>query len=229
MLNKYTKYYKTLHNDISIPQDHIKYISNIEYIPKVVFDIGSAVLHWTKEAKKIWPNATYIAFEAMKEVEEFYKEMNQECILEVLSDVVGRKVVYNCHPINLGGNSYYKENEKYSKAAKNIYTKEYEQNRTTITLDQIMEVFKYPQPDLIKIDTQGSELDILKGAQNTIKGVKHLIVELQHVQYNIGAKLVDESLEYINSLGFELFPTRTANKYFCGNGPDADYHFIRKN
>ena len=87
---------------------------------------------------------------------------------------------------------------------------------------------KYPQPDLIKIDTQGSELDILKGAENTIKGVKHLIVELQHVQYNIGAKLVDESIEYIFSLGFELVPTGNDNKYFCGNGPDADYHFIRK-
>jgi hypothetical protein len=141
---------------------------------------------------------------------------------------VGRKVLYNCHPINLGGNSYYKENEEYSKAAKDIYTKEYEQDRSTTTIDYIMEVNKYPQPDLIKIDTQGSELDILKGAKNTIKGVNHLIVELQHVQYNIGAKLVDESIEYIFSLGFELVPTGNDNKYFCGNGPDADYHFIRK-
>jgi FkbM family methyltransferase len=228
MNKKYTEYYKTLHNDISIPQDHINYISHVDYTPKVIFDIGAAVLHWTKEAKKIWPKAKYIAFEAMTEVEDFYREMNQECTLEVLSDVVGRKVLYNCHPINLGGNSYYKENEEYSKAAKDIYTKEYEQDRSTTTIDYIMEVNKYPQPDLIKIDTQGSELDILKGAENTIKGVKHLIVELQHVQYNIGAKLVDESIEYIFSLGFELVPTGNDNKYFCGNGPDADYHFIRK-
>jgi len=228
MIKKYTQYYKTLHNDISIPQDHINYISRIDYTPKVIFDIGAAVLHWTKEAKKIWPNAKYIAFEAMTEVEEFYKEINQEHTLEVLSDVIGRKVVYNCHPINLGGNSYYKESEEYSKASKDIYTKEYEQDRITTTIDYIMEVSKYPQPDLIKIDTQGSELDILKGAENTIKGVKHMIVELQHVQYNIGAKLVNESIEYINSLGFELVPTGNDNKYFCGNGPDADYHFIRK-
>jgi FkbM family methyltransferase len=228
MIKKYTQYYKTLHNDISIPQDHINYIRHVDYTPKVIFDIGSAVLHWTKEAKKIWPKAKYIAFEAMTEVEDFYREMNQECTLEVLSNVVGRKVVYNCHPINLGGNSYYKESEEYSKAAKDIYTKEYEQDRITTTIDYIMEVSKYPQPDLIKIDTQGSEIDILKGAENTIKGVKHMIVELQHVQYNIGAKLVNESIEYINSLGFELVPTGNDNKYFCGNGPDADYHFIRK-
>lgn len=228
MTKRYTEYYRNLHNDITIPQPHIDYISSIEYTPKVIFDIGSAVLHWTKEAKKVWPDARYIAFEGMKEVEEFYSEMNQECTLEVLSDVVGRKVLYNCHPVHLGGNSYYKESDEYSKAAKYIYTKEYEQDRTTTTLDQIVEEFKYPQPDLIKIDTQGSEIDILKGAEKTIREVKHLIIELQHVQYNIGAKLVDESLEFITSLGFELVPTGTGNKYFCGNGPDADYHFIRK-
>ena len=229
MTKNYTHYYKDLHKDISIPQPHIEYLNSINYTPKVIFDIGSAVLHWTKEAKKVWPDARYIAFEGMKEVEELYSEMDQECTLELLSNVVGRKVMYNCHPLYLGGNSYYIENEEYSKAAKDIYTKEYEQERTTTTLDQLVKEFNYPQPDLIKIDTQGSEIDILKGAEKTIVGVKHMIVELQHVQYNIGAKLVDESLEYIDSLGFELVPTGNGNKYFCGNGPDADYHFIRKN
>jgi FkbM family methyltransferase len=228
MNKKYTEYYKTLHNDISIPQDHINYISHVDYTPKVIFDIGSAVLHWTKEAKKIWPKAKYIAFEAMTEVEYFYREMNQECTLEVLSDVVGKKVVYNCHPINLGGNSYYKENEEYSPAAKKIYTKDFEEVRTTTTLDYIVKTYKYPQPDFIKIDVQGAEIDVLIGAEDTLKGVNHLIIELQHVQYNIGAKLVEESLPFIESLGFQLVPTGNDNKYFCGNGPDADYHFIRK-
>jgi hypothetical protein len=75
---------------------------------------------------------------------------------------------------------------------------------------------------------QGAELDILKGMTNTLKSVKHLIIELQHIEYNIGAKQVNESIPFIESLGFELVPTTTGNKYFHGNGPDADYHFIRK-
>jgi hypothetical protein len=63
--------------------------------------------------------------------------------------------------------------------------------------------------------------------KDTLKSVKHLIVELQHVEYNIGARLVDESIPFIKSLGFELVPNESGNLYFCGNGPDADYHFVR--
>ena len=62
---------------------------------------------------------------------------------------------------------------------------------------------------------------------NTLKTVKHLIVELQHVEYNIGAKQVEESIPFIESLGFELVSTGTDKKYFYNNGVDADYHFIK--
>jgi hypothetical protein len=78
----------------------------------------------------------------------------------------------------------------------------------------------------VKIDVQGAELDILKGMSHTLQNVKHLIVELQHVEYNVGAKQVQESIPLIQSLGFEL--VSSPHVYFCGNGPDADYHFIRK-
>jgi FkbM family methyltransferase len=228
MSEDFTNYYKLLHNDITIPIDHIKYLNTINYYPKVVFDIGAAVLHWTKEAKKIWPNAKYYAFEGMTQVKKFYEYMQQDHTIGLLSDIVDKEVVYNCNPINLGGNSYYKENEEYSSAAKKIYTKEFEEVRTTTTLDYIVKTYKYPQPDFIKIDVQGAEIDVLIGAEDTLKGVNHLIIELQHVQYNIGAKLVEESLPFIESLGFQLVPTGNDNKYFCGNGPDADYHFIKK-
>lgn len=227
-MNKYTEYYNRLHNDISIPQGHIDYLKTIQYTPSVVYDIGSAVLHWTKEAKKIWPNARYINFEAVKQVEDFYKEMNAEYAIGVFSDKDDNEVTFHCNPIYLGGNSYYKENEKFSPAAKDIYTKEFEETRNTITIDTAAKSFNIPPPDFVKIDVQGAELDILKGMTETLKTVKHLIVELQHIEYNIGAKQVDESIPFIESLGFELVPSETSNKYFHGNGPDADYHFIKK-
>ena len=227
-MNNYTDYYRCLHNDISIPQGHIDYLKTIQYTPSVVYDIGSAVLHWTKEAKQIWPNSRYIAFEAMTTVEEWYNEYGIEYSLGVFSDENNKEVIYNCHPIHIGGNSYYKENEKFSPAAKDIYTKEFEESRHTITIDSVVNSFNFPSPDLVKIDVQGAELDILNGMTNTLKTVKHLIVELQHVEYNIGAKQVNESIPFIESLGFKLVPTNTNYKFFHSNGADADYHFIRK-
>lgn len=230
MSNKeYTDYYKRLYADWSIPQQHIEYLHKLgeSYTPVVVYDIGAAVLHWTKEAKQVWPNASYYNFEAVLQVEDFFKEMEANYALGVFSDEDGKDLTFYNHPLYLGGNSYYKENVNFSPAAKDIYNEASEEQRITSKIDTIVQAKGFPLPDFVKMDVQGAELDILKGMTNTLVNVKHLIVELQHVEYNLGAKQVEESIPFIESLGFTLVSQPSGNKYFCGNGPDADYHFVR--
>jgi FkbM family methyltransferase len=236
-MTNYTHYYKTLHVDGHVPVPHTKYLEGMHSIlgisPKVIYDVGSAILHWTKDAKRIWPDAKIIAFEAVREVEQFYTEFPIDYAIGVFSDVDEKSVTFYDHPTCLGGNSYYKENKKYSAAAETIYGSDHEFIRKTSTIDSVVKMRNFPVPDLLKIDVQGAELDILAGMPETLKSVKHLIVELQHVEYNIGAALLDKSIPAIEKLGFELVPTNLIfpedkNAYFSGNGPDADYHFIRK-
>ena len=234
----YTNYYKALYNEYKIPESNEAYLKGIKELynfePKTIYDIGSAVLHWTKFAKKIWPSSKIVAFEAVNEVKEFYDEYGIDYHLDVLGDVDKKEIIFYEHPIYLGGNSYYKENSKYSAIADSIYGEDNQIKRVMRTIDSIVEEKNFPPPELIKIDVQGCELDILKGMTKTLETVKHIIVELQIVEYNIGAKTVEDSIPFIESLGFELHPVDLINKddknpYFCGNGPDADYHFIRKN
>jgi len=221
----YTDYYWRLHNDWSIQQPHIEYLKTINYTPTIVYDIGAAVLHWTKEAKKVWPSASYYNFEAVLQTEDFFKEYGADYALGVFSDIDDKELIFYNHPLYLGGNSYYKENDQYSPAAKDIYNEASREARTTCTIDTVVKQKQFPLPDFVKIDVQGAELDILRGMTNTLQKVQHLIVELQHVEYNVGAKQVQESIPFIESLGFELVPVPQI--YFCGNGPDADYHFKR--
>lgn len=226
-----TNYYKTFHADGNIPIDHINYLKKIKDLyeqPKVIYDIGSAVLHWTKIAKNLWPNAKIIAFEAVKEVEDFYKEYGLDYSLEVFTDIDNKEIIFYEDPICLGGNSYYKENSKYSPAADKIYNENSAKKRIGKTIDTIVNQNKFPLPDFLKIDVQGAEVDILKGMSNTLKFVKHLIIEIQHVEYNLGALPKKQSIEFIKSLGFKLANQHAGNEYFCGNGPDADYHFIKE-
>ena len=222
------KYYHRLYNDISIPQIHIDYLKTIKYTPSVIYDIGSAVLHWHREAKSIWTNSKIYCFEAMTSLEDFYIEMGVDYNIGVLSDTDGTEVRFWQNETNFGGNSYYKENSEFSPAANDIFTKENSKVYITSKLDTIVKNKNLPLPDMLKIDVQGCEVDVLNGAKETLNSVNHLIVELQHVEYNIGANLIEESLPFIESLGFELVPNLTTNRYFCGNGPDADYHFIKK-
>ena len=215
---------KNLSNMSPIPESHILYLKKLKeefnFDPEVIYDIGACVLHWTNESLKIWPNSTYYLFEGMDSVGFLYDEIGFEYHLGVLSDVDNKELIFYQSNVSPGGNSYYKED---SWATELHYGKDSERIVKTITVDTVVNEKKFKLPDLVKIDVQGCEVDILKGMTETLKTCKHLIVEVQHSQYNIGAPLNVESISFIESLGFEL-----VTGLFTNNGPDGDYHFIKK-
>jgi len=94
---------------------------------------------------------------------------------------------------------------------------------TGVTLEQVVAKRGFPPPELIKIDLQGSERDVILGTTRTLASVQHLIVEMQHVDYNHGAPKVDDTRPtIIEALGFVCVAPA-----FSPNGPDADYGFKR--
>jgi len=183
--------------------------------PKVIYDVGSCVLHWTNVAKRVWPDATYILFDAFEPAEFLYKDYDYH--IGVLSDK--EKVVdWWQNDMWPGGNSYYREVGRTDVFHDNMSSK-----KMTRTLDSVVKERGFPPPDLLKIDVQGSEIDVLMGATETLKSVQHLLIELQHTEYNKGAPQVQQSLPFIESLGFKC-----VTPMFAYNGPDADYHFSRR-
>jgi len=203
--------------EINFFKDHVKYLQKLKsegLEPKVIYDIGSCVLHWTNEAKNIWTDAKYVLFDAFEPAEFLYEGYDYH--IGVLSDS-NKTVEWWQNDMMPGGNSYYREIGRTD-----FFTDGMSTVRPTKTLDEVVRERGFPKPDFIKIDVQGCELDILKGATETLKSVKDLVVELQHTEYNKGAPQVQESLPFIESLGFKC-----VTPMFAYNGPDADYHFRR--
>ena len=58
--------------------------------------------------------------------------------------------------------------------------------------------------DLIKIDTQGSELEILKGGKRIIKKTKFLLLEISIAEYNLKAPQCQQVLKYLEDNNFLL-------------------------
>ena len=75
--------------------------------------------------------------------------------------------------------------------------------RKTHTLDSVVKNKKFPLPDLVKIDVQGCEKDIIEGGIKTISNTAHLIVELQHEEYNLNAPLNKQTVPFIEKIGFK--------------------------
>ncbi len=89
----------------------------------------------------------------------------------------------------------------------------------TSTLDKIIyKKFNKKKYDLIKLDTQGSELNILKGGIKTLKKTKYLITEIHFKNYNIGSASHKELNSFLENNGFKkvdiLFNHYMKNKLF---------------
>ena len=221
---------KDISKDRPIAQTHQDYLIRIRdeygFQPSVIYDVGACVNHWNTIAKEVWPQAQYFLFEAMEESEDIFMEGTHQYEIGVFSDVDDKEVTFFKNVTYPGGNSYYMENPEHSSMANVLFNNPSNQfKRKTKTLDSVLKRRNFPYPDLLKIDVQGCEIDILKGSTDILKYVKHLIVELQHVEYNIGANLSHESIPLIESMGFEL----VTPKFSLSSHADADYHFIKKN
>uniref|UniRef100_A0A6C0EZF5 Glycosyltransferase 2-like domain-containing protein n=1 Tax=viral metagenome TaxID=1070528 RepID=A0A6C0EZF5_9ZZZZ len=210
-----------LHNNYTIPQNHINYLKKLKYNfqPKTIYDIGANVLNWTKEAKKVWNDADIIVFDAIKSAEFLYKEHNYKYHIGVLSDTDDKIVKFYENSEHPAGNSYYKEvgHEKSNE----LYPENNFTEYLCKTLATVVKKNNFPLPDLIKFDVQGCELDIIKGSIDIINHARYLIVELQTTEYNKGAPLADETIKFLEDNNWELL-TKTP---FCDNGPDGDYCF----
>lgn len=215
-----------LSNTRLLPTKHVEYLSKIKEshpAPKVIYDIGACVLHWTREAVAVWPNAQYIAFEAMPESADVFEHFKVPYNIGVLSAVDGNELTFYQNTTHPGGNSYYKENEEINSNATTYFPDTVARRVQSVTLDTVVERRGFPLPDIIKMDVQGAELDILKGASRCLANAKDVILELQKVEYNKGAPLRDEVINYMGLQGFYL----KNEGPFCDNGPDGDYHFTR--
>ena len=214
--------YDVYHQDL-LPPNHYRFLeylsTSFHFTPLVIFDIGSAVLHWERHAKRIWPGSMIICSDAFSPLEELYKECNVKYHMACLSDQddVERKFYQN--DMLFGGNSMFRE-IGYDNGS--VFPKENYIVKQTQTLDTIVKNNNYTYPDLIKIDAQGGELNILKGANECLNHATYLIVELQNVEYNEGAVLAPVVISYLAEIGWTLIVAK-----FSDNGPDADYCFMR--
>jgi FkbM family methyltransferase len=212
-----------LHERKIISSAHERVLNNISkhFTPKVIYDIGACVLHWTLQSKNVWPgnNCVTIAFDAINEVEALYKSKGVLYHIGVLSDEDNKLVKFYENKEMPGGNSYYKEIGHAHADA--VFPEDRYTEKNAMTLESIVRQKNFQMPDLVKVDVQGCELDILKGGINIINHAKYLIIELQNIQYNRDAPLEDVTIKYLNDNGWEIVEAK-----FSDNGPDADYLFI---
>jgi len=78
-----------------------------------------------------------------------------------------------------------------------------------ITLDSLA----YENVDLIKIDVEGYEMEVLKGAENTLASTQYLMIELNNNTKKYGSSNA-EIEKHIISMGFKVLMDHWPDKVF---------------
>lgn len=168
--------------------------------PKNILDIGAHMGHWTIMCHGVFPKAKYVMIEANDDCSKNLEKIKiKETAIAVLGKNDEEEVnYYKSTNKYTTGNSIYKEQTNYFRYCD-------VEKRKTITLDTLSKIRKWPKFDLIKVDTQGSELDIVMGGANTFKKAEVVILETQLAQYNAGAPLFDVVITQMAKLGFKVY------------------------
>lgn len=93
-------------------------------------------------------------------------------------------------------------------------------------LDGIPEVWQAASKILLKLDVQGFELAVLRGAVSALRHCQWVYVECSHVPLYVGQALYSDVAEFLSAQGF--FAVRRHNEQFAGGQlVQADYLFGR--
>jgi len=73
------------------------------------------------------------------------------------------------------------------------------------TLDKLIERKGLPQPDLIKLDLQGAELEALRGAPRSLEAAQAVLLEVSFIAFQEGTPLAAEVIAFMQQRGFRIY------------------------
>lgn len=186
----------------------------------VFIDAGANIGYFSLLAARQSPVGSIMAFEPVSHLYQELKAnvaLNKFCNVTTVNLALGEqeenRLIYLSGQDNEGMSSFHKP-ENYSGKSEMV---------KVIPLDKWMMDSAIKKIDLIKIDTEGSELTVLKGMKEVIKRFEPLIVlELNPFTLSqFGLKPADV-ISYINELAYRIFMITEKGKLTTFESDDVD-------
>ncbi len=167
-------------------------------------DIGAYRGDFTETIRSVWPTCLVHQIEADERQRQY---LQNNAIYSLLGDREEKDIPFytlNDTKITTGSSIFLENTAHYnSSSTVTIY-------KTMTTLDSLAEKYRFAgdwqNHGLIKIDTQGSELLILNGAQKFLSGrnPRYILLECSILEYNIGAPRIDQIINYMKTSQYNI-------------------------
>lgn len=192
--------------------------------PGRILDIGAYEGWWARLARSVFPQAHIHLFEAQSEKKPALERAaadigNAEVRIAALGAQAGQEVEFLIPetPFGTTGSSIYAERTGYK------------QKNRKVRLERLDDLLaRNPPAELIKLDVQGSEIDVLNGGLATLAAALAVILEVSLLNYNEGAPLFADVVRFLDEQGFQLLDLVDLRRGKMGVLYQADAVFLRK-
>lgn len=180
----------------------LKYLSNTLPDVKYILDVGAHSTEWIRNTIIHFPNSKAFLIEPLEEMEVHLKKFcedfpgskyflngageREETLFLTLNDVLE------------GANFLISEN-------KNLQLKNEQREVKVITIDSLIEKGDIEIPELVKLDVQGFELNVLKGANKLFGETEVFILEVSLFEFMKGIPTFSEVISFMAERGYEVY------------------------
>jgi FkbM family methyltransferase len=176
----------------------LRHLAVIGLSPRLIFDIGAYEGTFIAACKALFPAAACWAFEPNPAKHAVLSSRADRVFPELLSDTAGELAYWEAEIAEQSGNSIFREHTNLPFRPT---------RRQAVTIDSLV---GGAVPDLVKLDTQGSELAILKGGSASICQAECVILEVSFRRYNDRAPLFPEVMGFMAARGYQLIDMEDA-------------------
>jgi FkbM family methyltransferase len=200
--------------------NHIMLLKEINFEPGFILDIGAYRGQWSKQVRQIYPNVKMVMFEAQEsKTEELIKIKMEVEPCELFITLLGSETRENVVFYEMEtGSSIYEENTNYERTIRHKKMKK---------LDDFDLKFDLFSGGFLKLDVQGSEIDVIRGAKKIIERTDVVLMEMNLLNYNEGAPALNVVIQELDNLGFSVFDICDEHRTHQGILFQIDVIFMR--
>ena len=191
----------TLRRKLEFPSEELGLarLKNLGFAPEVLIDVGASDGPFVDEARRFWPMMSAYCFEPDTEyVEVLRARSHHDSRLKVCASLVGAQLKAEVPYFHtLGASTVLEEAPGPCRTMNPVRT------APMTTLDHYCAEHRV-RPDFLKIDVQGYELEVLKGAEAVLPSIEVIFTEVNHIEIYQGAPLAAELIAWLAQRGYAL-------------------------
>ena len=166
--------------------------------PEYILDIGCGHGEWFLKCINFFPNSKYLLFDGNKLNEDKLAILKKKYINITYKICLLSNSIKQLKFFNMGyGSSIYEEKTNFSRKIEYIKSSTLENELSSLNITS--------SNNIIKLDVQGSEIEIIEGLGKNISNFEIIILETSVKEYNKGAPLFIDVINFMDKKNYSLY------------------------